>query len=1088
MHSNSSGGKHGTNNPNSHGANNNNGSSNHGHVNNRRYSNSRGGGGFQQQQAYNFMLQQQQQQAMQYYLANGYPQPAYGYGYSYPNYQGQNYNNVPFNNQGGQGSYQSGPYYQNNFNRNQNKNLGNKGHTSANSSPVAHKNNLNGFNNSGPVPGISASGSPALPAAGVLNSVRSPNPATSATSSPSKSPYAVLNSPLVATAGTTPGSKITIKNPKGEDVNLNALASKSQTPSTTTTPKLNNNVKLTPVSATISSAASSPAKTKVESSAINEFKAKIAAAAKAKKEQADKLAKAAAEKEKNASDNKKEVTKPVEKEPETKPAEKEPEAVAIPEKTSEQEGEKPEPQEGVKESQAPVDTETEKVYEQTETPKTEEKASEEPASEQPKPIEESQEEPATLPKKPSASIVETEVTPEVPAEDDVTITQLFDRLKTATPIENPFDFKYPEGFQSPDAKFKPVYEKTKKIKYDPVFLLQFQKPLQLTVDKEWKEKHGSLVSVADHASHGGNMRSASNFRSSLGGFGTGSNIGGARGSPMMNNLRSASNLRKGFGGDAKSGSRQNSKRGGRSGGSRRGGDERSGSKRSNSKRYNKDNEDKVRETISNIENQIKNNEKQQDKPAEPVKPLEKSANRWVPRSLKKAAAGAEIKKNPDGSEYFEQEDIKRKSKSLLNKLTLEMFEPITDELIKLAEQSKWEEDAKSLKLVLEMTFAKATDEPHWSSMYAQFCAKMMKTISPEVTDKTIINKKTTLPESGGGLVRKCLLTTCQVEYEKGWSDKLPTNPDGTPLEPEMMSDEYYKAAAAKRRGLGLVRFIGELYALGLLSDNVIFLCLMGQSSNVTDPSEDSLETLSQLVRTVGLPMSQSPNPKCRGALEEIFRRINTIVTLQIPSRIKFKLMDLIDLKKHNWVDADATAGPKTIAQIHQEAERARLLEERSNAEKRNKRYHGGDSRQNSNWEHNRLSKSDVKNIGVIRNSSEKSLGPMNFGKSKSRQSSSNLMSNTRENSRRTPSNPVTPSSSASGNQDEKSSSQLNMFSVLGGDHEEHEEHDESEESEGEAQHENGKQATPSVEAVKPEEGTTDKEEGAKVDEDVKVDA
>ncbi len=54
-------------------------------------------------------------------------------------------------------------------------------------------------------------------------------------------------------------------------------------------------------------------------------------------------------------------------------------------------------------------------------------------------------------------------------------------------------------------------------------------------------------------------------------------------------------------------------------------------------------------------------------------------------------------------------------------------------------------------------------------------------------------------------------------------DKLPTNEDGTPIEPEMMSDEYYAMVAAKRRGLGLVKFIGHLYILNMLNDQVILL-------------------------------------------------------------------------------------------------------------------------------------------------------------------------------------------------------------------------------------------------------------------------
>lgn len=106
------------------------------------------------------------------------------------------------------------------------------------------------------------------------------------------------------------------------------------------------------------------------------------------------------------------------------------------------------------------------------------------------------------------------------------------------------------------------------------------------------------------------------------------------------------------------------------------------------------------------------------------------------------------------------------------------------------------------------------------------------------------------PPSGGSLFRKYLLNRCQEDYEKGWSErqrtanaaasqaeedkaKLESNEaskaeaekaaeEGTtsksePKEAEILSDEYYAAQKAKRRGLGLVRFIGELYKLNMLS-------------------------------------------------------------------------------------------------------------------------------------------------------------------------------------------------------------------------------------------------------------------------------
>ena len=76
------------------------------------------------------------------------------------------------------------------------------------------------------------------------------------------------------------------------------------------------------------------------------------------------------------------------------------------------------------------------------------------------------------------------------------------------------------------------------------------------------------------------------------------------------------------------------------------------------------------------------------KPVEEVKPLEKSANRWVPKS--RMQAKKETKVAEDGTILLEPEDIEKKTKSLLNKLTLEMFTAISDEIIALTNQSKHE--------------------------------------------------------------------------------------------------------------------------------------------------------------------------------------------------------------------------------------------------------------------------------------------------------------------------------------------------------------------------------------------------------------
>jgi len=698
-------------------------------------------------------------------------------------------------------------------------------------------------------------------------------------------------------------------------------------------------------------------------------------------------------------------------------------------KAEEPKVEEPKTESVVEKEQAPINSE------QSSAPSSTEKAKVEPAKEE---QQEQKQQPASEQKEesqitPSESTELKNITEEPKTEEtssiseekaeettSFTISKYFEQIEKAKIIENPFEFKYPEGKIGPDAKLKPTENAQKKYRYDPIFLLQFHEQTQFLVDDQFKEKI-KFIQIGDKR----NDRSLSKggpggqFRS---GFGQGS-ISGIQGSQFSKSGSS----RKPMDFTSRSNSRQNSKRRGGSGRNER-----------------KSNRNRDRDA-----------EKEPEVPAEPVKPLEKSATRWVPKS--RAAKQAEVKYAPDGvTVLLSAEEIERKVKSLLNKLTLEYFEEISADIINIANQSKWEDNAETLKSVLEFTFAKACDEPHWSSMYAQFCAKMCTDMSEEVKDKEVLNKNTNEPEAGGALVRRHLVTRCQLEYTKGWADKLPTNEDGSAIEPEMMSDEYYEAAKAKRRGLGLIRFIGHLYVLGLISDSIILLCLNDQSKNTEDPSEDTVENLIQLIRTVGKKLEFHPSPQVKARFESIFPRIEALSTnSKLPSRLQFKLLDILDLRKAKWAGGEAEAGPKTISEIHEEAEQKAREEEKASKEKRNQGRN--DSRSNSsrsNWG-GKVSSSDIKNVGVVRNShSSSNLGPMNnFNRSKSLRSSGRQSSQNAQSEASTPSSPApsSPSGANSGRQDSKKAEPAgNRFALLN-DEEQHNEHsDEEHEQKGES--------------------------------------
>jgi translation initiation factor 4G len=100
----------------------------------------------------------------------------------------------------------------------------------------------------------------------------------------------------------------------------------------------------------------------------------------------------------------------------------------------------------------------------------------------------------------------------------------------------------------------------------------------------------------------------------------------------------------------------------------------------------------------------------------------------------------------------------------VNKLTMEKFDSISDQIISWANKSESEKDGRTLIQVIKLVFEKATDEATWSEMYARLGRKMMEQISPKVQDDRI---KTTTESPL--LVDCCSANRCQSAV--GWRKK-----------------------------------------------------------------------------------------------------------------------------------------------------------------------------------------------------------------------------------------------------------------------------------------------------------------------------
>jgi translation initiation factor 4G len=216
----------------------------------------------------------------------------------------------------------------------------------------------------------------------------------------------------------------------------------------------------------------------------------------------------------------------------------------------------------------------------------------------------------------------------------------------------------------------------------------------------------------------------------------------------------------------------------------------------------------------------------------------------------------------------------------------------------------------------------------------------LATMSTEIKDENVRDKHNN-PVVGGALFRKYLLNRCQEEFERGWEINLPEAPEEG-KEITMLTDEYYVAAAAKRKGLGLIQFIGELYKLGMLTLRIMHECVLKLLDFEGLPDESAIESLVKLLRTVGSTMeSAEAGPKM---INMYFERIEKVMNMEgLPSRLRFMLLDTIDMRKSGWKSKDVLKGPKTIAEIHQEAMAAQQAAEMERT-RSNQRGGGGGGR------------------------------------------------------------------------------------------------------------------------------------------------
>ena len=138
---------------------------------------------------------------------------------------------------------------------------------------------------------------------------------------------------------------------------------------------------------------------------------------------------------------------------------------------------------------------------------------------------------------------------------------------------------------------------------------------------------------------------------------------------------------------------------------------------------------------------------------------------------------------------------------------------------------------------------------------------------------------------------------------------------------ELLANYEYQEMRLRKRSVGNIRFIGELYKLRMLTS----LIMMRIIQTLLDKADsESLECLCKLLSTIGFllePQVNNVSEKC-DEFNRHFECMGKIINdKSTPSRVRFLMMDVIDLRKNNWVARREENMPKTKAEVHQEAKR-----------------------------------------------------------------------------------------------------------------------------------------------------------------------
>lgn len=242
------------------------------------------------------------------------------------------------------------------------------------------------------------------------------------------------------------------------------------------------------------------------------------------------------------------------------------------------------------------------------------------------------------------------------------------------------------------------------------------------------------------------------------------------------------------------------------------------------------------------------------------------------------------------------EHILRAARSILNKLTLEKFEPLFEQLATCGLSRP-----HHISMLMQEIFEKATIQHNFTPMYADLCLRLEK----DARIVSVVNETDKMYN-----FRRLLLNQCQLVFEQVLSN------DGGEAE-----KDKEVAFCRKQRALGNMKLIGQLLVKGMLSSDLFVECCEALLSKHSQCPE-ALEALVALMMVAG--------PKFDDCACPFYLKLGRILAdmsalskdKSVPARLRFLMRDVLEARDAGWPwsRVGVKEAPAKLDKVRQDAE------------------------------------------------------------------------------------------------------------------------------------------------------------------------